>query len=487
MNPKESPLVVDGQYEAEWQAWHDSRISELATPFGWLSVTGLHWLPEDKTVSWDSAPGTFTRRGDTVTFALRPGITAGPAAEALGIMGEPREGMFATIEADGEMTATVGLQQSFKWIVVDSHLYEVLNRDGHVGIRVRDRSAPLLKRFVDIPTFELTADGVVTGTVEVFEDPVYRRVATATPGLENTEAVSGRLVFDYAGRTHTLYTSGCPHTGLHINFHDRTNGVSTAMWRRLDLGVPDKNNHVIVDFNRAVNWPFAFTPYATCTAPVPENLVDAEIVAGERQPTQTLGETGPNTPLLVLSTIDNPLITEVIRFWEALGLEITRVRLESGETMPPLAGFAGVFCITSIPYVLDEETRRNLLDYIGDAIATDLPVLVVGSGAAILAEADDTLSTELSEYVAEVARDYPDASQMRAIPVAVSANIAEDAFFAKNIAATSVGGIGFIKVDDMAAQFGELQDVDPKKALHSSWRTLLERFARFVHTHLDDH
>ena len=32
------------QYSAEWQAWHDARISDLATPFGWLSVTGLTWL-----------------------------------------------------------------------------------------------------------------------------------------------------------------------------------------------------------------------------------------------------------------------------------------------------------------------------------------------------------------------------------------------------------------------------------------------------------
>ena len=38
------------------------------------------------------------------------------------------------------------------------------------------------------------------------------------------------------------------------------------------------------DFNKAHNPPCAFTPYATCPLPLPENRLTARIEAGERTP-----------------------------------------------------------------------------------------------------------------------------------------------------------------------------------------------------------
>ncbi|MEO6063968.1 MAG: DUF1684 domain-containing protein, partial [Thermoflexales bacterium] len=37
-----------------------------------------------------------------------------------------------------------------------------------------------------------------------------------------------------------------------------------------------------LDFNRAYNPPCAFTPYATCPLPPPENILPVLIEAGER-------------------------------------------------------------------------------------------------------------------------------------------------------------------------------------------------------------
>jgi uncharacterized protein (DUF1684 family) len=39
---------------------------------------------------------------------------------------------------------------------------------------------------------------------------------------------------------------------------------------------------VEVDFNRAVNPPCAFTPYATCPLPPPENYLPLAVTAGEK-------------------------------------------------------------------------------------------------------------------------------------------------------------------------------------------------------------
>ena len=44
-----------------------------------------------------------------------------------------------------------------------------------------------------------------------------------------------------------------------------------------------KDGHVELDFNKAYNPPCAFTPYATCPLPPPENKLPVRIEAGEKK------------------------------------------------------------------------------------------------------------------------------------------------------------------------------------------------------------
>ena len=70
------------QFTSEWQAWHDERLAALATPFGMLSITGLHWLQQGEN-TWEGAPGRFDLDGDTITFRIGAGHSAGPTRAAL--------------------------------------------------------------------------------------------------------------------------------------------------------------------------------------------------------------------------------------------------------------------------------------------------------------------------------------------------------------------------------------------------------------------
>ena len=45
---------------------------------------------------------------------------------------------------------------------------------------------------------------------------------------------------------------------------------------------PPKDGKVVLDFNKAYNPPCAFTPYATCPLPPPENRLPVRIEAGEK-------------------------------------------------------------------------------------------------------------------------------------------------------------------------------------------------------------
>ncbi|HLR45169.1 MAG TPA: hypothetical protein VK065_08290, partial [Brevibacterium sp.] len=96
------------QFTSEWQAWHDDRLAALATPFGFLSITGLHWLQQGENF-WEGAPGSFELDGDTIRFRIGTGRSAGPtraALEAEGAQEVVGEEASATTQATSAATVT---------------------------------------------------------------------------------------------------------------------------------------------------------------------------------------------------------------------------------------------------------------------------------------------------------------------------------------------------------------------------------------------
>ncbi|MBF6202400.1 DUF1684 domain-containing protein, partial [Nocardia cyriacigeorgica] len=68
-------------------------------------------------------------------------------------------------------------------------------------------------------------------------------------------------------------------------FTDATSGVTTyPAARSLAIGAVAADGTVTLDFNRAVNLPCAFTPYATCPVAPAENRLRVAIEAGEQDP-----------------------------------------------------------------------------------------------------------------------------------------------------------------------------------------------------------
>jgi uncharacterized protein (DUF1684 family) len=70
---------------------------------------------------------------------------------------------------------------------------------------------------------------------------------------------------------------------LFFVFGDETTGKETCgTGRFLDAPLP-KDGVVVLDFNKAVNPPCAFTPYATCYLPPAENRLPVAVTAGEKK------------------------------------------------------------------------------------------------------------------------------------------------------------------------------------------------------------
>ncbi len=102
-------------------------------------------------------------------------------------------------------------------------------------------------------------------------------------GLTTEQPNAGAIEFERDGRTWRLQALGEPGGALFVIFADRTSGHgSYAAGRYIDLDAPDGDSQVVIDFNRAYNPPCAFTPFATCPLPPPENRLDLPVEAGEK-------------------------------------------------------------------------------------------------------------------------------------------------------------------------------------------------------------
>ena len=64
-------------------------------------------------------------------------------------------------------------------------------------------------------------------------------------------------------------------------FRDETSGSQTYPAGRFVYSGMPKDGVVVLDFNKAYNPPCAFTPYATCPLPPPQNRLMVKIEAGE--------------------------------------------------------------------------------------------------------------------------------------------------------------------------------------------------------------
>jgi len=96
----------------------------------------------------------------------------------------------------------------------------------------------------------------------------------------------GTLKFALKGKEHSLQPVTEDDGTLFIIFRDGSNKKETYTAGRFLYATPVVNGEVVLDFNKAENPPCAFTPFATCPLPPPQNTLDVQIKAGEKRNTK---------------------------------------------------------------------------------------------------------------------------------------------------------------------------------------------------------
>ena len=270
-------MSTDTTARRDWLRFREERNASLAQEHGWLSLTGFSWLP-DSPGRLPGLPGLWSASdGGAVLEA------AGTDGLHLAGSGEAASGRLAARLDDEESLLWVGFQAGQGGDVV----VELARRAGRYAVRPRDASSPVLTSFREVPVYGYAPEWVRSGMFEPYRQPVDVPIRTAHPEVPGVHRSVGEVAFSLPGdqAVQRLQVAASGRDSLALTFHDATNGASTAGWRSLTFPAPAAGTReVVLDFNRAVNYPSAFTPFGTCPMPVDGNRVAGPVEAGEKRP-----------------------------------------------------------------------------------------------------------------------------------------------------------------------------------------------------------
>jgi oligopeptide/dipeptide ABC transporter ATP-binding protein len=253
-------------FAADWTRWRRDHEAHLADPHGFLAITGLHWLTAEPE-RFDDAPGAWSADGDGVSVTLDD--TEELIVDGATVRGTYR---FAPIAERGSVSAQSG-----------DAVIEVARRGGYDIIRPRHPEHPLRTSFHGISAYPPDPHWVVSGRYLPYRQPRDVTVGSVVDGLKHVYSAPGMVEFTLKGYSLRLTAfNGRAPGSLHILFTDATSGLTTYQASRsLSVAAPGPDGTVTLDFNRAANLPCAYTEFATCPLPPPENRLPVAVEAGE--------------------------------------------------------------------------------------------------------------------------------------------------------------------------------------------------------------
>ncbi len=257
--------------------WRRQREADLKADDGWLTVCGLSWLrPGETRIGSDPsndvllpahAPafvGVLTLDGGKATFRAATGVVVTRN-------GRPFE--------SGELRSDADEHPD---ILAVGDVKILLLRRGHrQALRIKDNRSPIRAGFAGLRWYPASEQWRITGEVRRLSDARQahhghdRRRAgdRGQPGLRDLRP-RGEVLSPPGGSGQ----GGRPVVRLPRR-HQRAHDPGGARQLTVD---PPRGDEVILDFNKAVNLPCAYIPYATCPLAPPQNRLSLAIEAGEK-------------------------------------------------------------------------------------------------------------------------------------------------------------------------------------------------------------
>lgn len=270
-------LNTDTSYVRQIVSWDLQRAKNLKSENGWLNLIGLFWLNEGANTMGSNANnsivldakksedfiGTLTLKNGRVDFESKSkNISCNNNTFTSGL-----------IYADSMSKPVTLAYKSLRWFII--------KRGNKYGVRMRDLESEAVLSFKKIERFTINEKWKVEAQFIPYESEQIMGIKDVI-GLTTPTKLAGKLHFTIDGKAYTLDCTR-EDNDLFIVFADETSGNSTYIAGRfLYAAYPSNGNKVILDFNKAYNPPCAFTNYATCPLPLPQNVLKIAIEAGEK-------------------------------------------------------------------------------------------------------------------------------------------------------------------------------------------------------------
>lgn len=272
-----APAQTD--YVKTIEKWRSDAEANLRKETGWLTVAGLFWLKDGiNTVG----------AGENFDVRLTDNFKKGKFGEINFKNGAAALKVESGVEAqsDGKTISTTDLVSDEKGkpteIRTGTQTFYLIRREDRFGIRLKDSNSEARGNFKGLHWFPIDESYKVTARFEAFPEPKEVMIPNVLGGNFKMKS-PGILKFTLKGKEFSLPPVTEDDGTLFIIFGDASNRSDTYKSGRFLYAAKPVNGEAVLDFNKAENPPCAFTPFATCPLPPPQNKLEVEIKAGEKR------------------------------------------------------------------------------------------------------------------------------------------------------------------------------------------------------------
>lgn len=287
-------FAADVSAPADWQkkllAWRAEQAKDLQKPDGWLSLVGLNWLkPGDNSVGAGSG-NSIVLKSATAPANLGVVRLGKDSIE----MTAPNGGYPKGLLVDGKVPQNPQKLTSDNpgkpsRITISTIVVTVIHRGDQYGLRIKDSQAPTrtgfhgLKWYPPDPALRVKAQWVP------YNPPHKIKVPTVL-GTEVESEVPGRAEFTLNGQKLSLEPIVESPEDKELFFivrdttsQEKTYGAGRFLYTDFPSNGLAKPGDLWLDFNRMENPPCAYTPFATCPLPPPQNRLQVALPGGEQR------------------------------------------------------------------------------------------------------------------------------------------------------------------------------------------------------------
>jgi hypothetical protein len=278
----------DGAWQRDLLTWRAQRATNLQAPEGWLSLIALGWLKEGDNTFGTSEDSRIQIGAKAPAHIAVVRLEKGEIRLLPPAGGFPKDLLVDGQAAKEQILLADDAEKPSK-LTLRTLTVIVIHRDEQFGLRVKDLDAPTRTGFHGLRWYAPDAAYRIHAKWIPYNPPKVLDIPTVL-GTTTHMSAPGAVEFSLDGQVVRLdpVLEDPKSKDLFFIMRDATSktktyGAGRFLYTELpDHGV-DQPGEVWLDFNKLVNPPCAFTAYATCPLPPPQNRLSVPIPAGEQR------------------------------------------------------------------------------------------------------------------------------------------------------------------------------------------------------------